>query len=58
MQHLGAKRFLLILTRPKWQKAVAITRSSEASAPGETRTISEKPLDASRVSAGAAFDNV
>lgn len=38
--------------------AVAIINSSEASTPGDTRTISEKPLDASRVAVGAAFDNI
>lgn len=53
----GQKRFHLLLTLSKWQQA-GITSSSEALTPGDTRTISEKPLDASRVSLGAAFGNV
>lgn len=38
--------------------AVAIIRNSEASNPGEPHTISEKPLDFSRGSVGAAFGNI
>lgn len=51
----GQKRIHLLLTRSKWQQAAAITSSSEASTPGDTHTISEKPLDASRVLVAAAF---
>lgn len=38
--------------------AVAIICNPEASNPGDAHTISEEPLDASRVSAGAAVGNI
>lgn len=38
--------------------AVAIIRNPEASNPGDAHTISEKPLDVSSFSVGAAFGNI
>lgn len=55
MLNLEASPILALL---KWKKAVAITHSSETSTSGETHTISEEPLDASRISAGTAFGNI